>query len=182
MLMMQRGAVLLFGAAMLGCAAGPDRVAGPARNADALQPLLAQSGVQQRVTGHANMFLPNFAAEQKYSQSAIRHADGTVSGEFELKSEQDGGLRVHGDVTCFTIVGNTARLGGFIEQSTEPAFEGLDVVWTIVDNGEGNNGPPDLTSDFFLVGTGGAQFHCAVGFAFTAPVLPVLSGNLQVHP
>ena len=179
---MHRGALVLLGAATIGCAAGPDRVAGPDRNTDALQPLLERSGLQQAVTGHANIFLPNFQAEERYSQSAIRHADGSVTGEFELHSEQDAGIRIHGDVTCFTIVGNTARLGGVIEQSDDPAFEGLDVVWTIVDNGEGNDGAPDLTSDFFLVGTGGAQFHCAVGFPFAAPVLPVLSGNLQVHP
>jgi hypothetical protein len=182
MLTMQRGAVLFFTAAVIGCTAGPDRIAAPDRDADALQPLFAQGGAQQRVTGHANVFLPNFQAEQKYSNSAIRHADGSVSGEWELHSEQDGGVRLHGDVICFTIVGNTARLGGFIEQSTEPAFEGLYAVWTVIDNGEGANDPPDLTSDFFLVLTAAtAQFHCAVGFNL-APFLPVLGGNLQVHP
>jgi hypothetical protein len=181
MLTMQRGAFLLLGVAVLGCEAVPDRVLAPDRDGVS-GPSLSPSGVQQRVTGHANIFLPSFQAEERYSQSAIRHADGSVTGEFELHSEQDAGIRVHGDVTCFTIVGNTARLGGVIERSDTPGLAGAEVVWTVVDNGEGDNDPPDLTSDFFLVGSGGAQFHCAVGFAFAAPVLPVLSGNLQVHP
>jgi hypothetical protein len=181
MLTMRRGAVLLVGVAILGCTAGPDQVSAPGRGFDTSEPLFQAGGATQRVTGHANVFLPAFQAEQKYSNSAIRHANGSVTGEFELKSEQDGGLRVHGDVICFTIVGNRARLGGFIEKSTIPDFEGLYAVWTIIDNGEGANDPPDQTSDFFLVlSAATAQLHCTVGFNL-APFLPVLGGNLQVH-
>lgn len=182
MLTRQRGAFLLLGVAILGCEAVPDRVLAPERDAGVSGPVLSNGSTHQQVTGHANIFLPNFQAEEKYSNSAIRHADGSVTGEFQLKSEQDGGVRLHGDVICFTIVGNTARLGGFIEKSSEPAFEGLHVVWTIIDNGEGGKDPPDQTSDFFLVTDAAtAQFHCAVGFNL-APFLPVLGGNLQVHP
>jgi hypothetical protein len=179
MLATQRSAVLVLAAAVLGCATGSDGPAAPARDAD-LSPLLRKGGLQQRVTGHANIFLPNFQAEEKYSNSAIRHADGSVTGEFQLKSAQDGGLRIHGNVICFTIVGNTARLAGVIERSSDPTIPaGVHTVWTIVDNGEGNNDPPDLTSDFFGALPAQAQFHCAVGFIL--PLLPVLSGNLQVH-
>jgi hypothetical protein len=181
MLTMHRGAFLFLAVAILGCEAVSDRMLAPDRDADVAKPALSNGGLTQQVTGHANVFLPNFQAEQKYSNSAIRHADGTVSGEFQLKSEQDGGVRIHGNVICFTIVGNTARLGGVIEKSSEPAFEGVHVVWTIIDNGEGRNDPPDLTSDFFGATPAQAQFHCAVGFNL-APFLPVLGGNLQVHP
>ena len=181
MLTTQRSGVLVLAVAVLGCAGGPDAPLAPDRPAE-LSPLLNKGGATQQVTGHANVFLPAFQAEQRYSNSAIRHANGSVTGQFELTSEQDGGLRVHGDVICFTIVGNTARLAGFIEQSTEPAFEGLYAVWTIIDNGEGTNDPPDQTSDFFLAGNAAvALAHCTVGFNL-APFLPVLGGNLQVHP
>jgi len=143
---------------------------------------LAAGGATEQVTGHANIFLTVFQAEEKYSNSAIRHRDGSVSGEFEIKSEQDGGLRVHGNVICFTIVGGQlARMAGVVEQSDADFVPpGTPVVWTIVDNGEGNNDPPDLTSDFFLATPAQAQFHCDVGFALA--FLPVRGGNLQVHP
>jgi hypothetical protein len=176
-----RGVVLLLAAAAAGCA-GPSEPTVPLTTAGGSRIAADAGGRQQAVTGHANIFLSNFQAEEKYSSNAIRHSDGSVSGEFELKSEQDAGVRLHGDVVCFTVVGNTARVAGFVDSSTEPSFEGLHVVWTVVDNGEGANDPPDLTSDFFLVvSAASAQFHCDVGFAFTTPIFPVLSGNLQVH-
>jgi hypothetical protein len=181
MLMMRRAAVLLVGVAILGCAGGADQVSGPGRTFDTLEPSFQAGGATQQVTGHANIFLPNFQAEEKYSNSAIRHADGTFSGEFQLKSEQDGGITVHGNVICFTIVANrVARMAGVVEKSNPAGFEGAHVVWTIADNGEGAKDPPDQTSDFFVVPPAIAQAHCATGF--NLPLLPVLGGNLQVHP
>jgi hypothetical protein len=178
---------LFLGLAVLGCTATPDRVLGPDRlvsgpSASFDRVDAAASGAQQRVTGHATIFLPGFNAEEKYSNSAIRHADGSVSGQFELKSAQDGGLRIHGDVVCFTIVGNTARIAGRVEQSnTTLVPEGTYVIWTVIDNGEGAKDPPDQTSDFFgPFNEAVAAAHCAVGFNL-APFLPVLHGNLQVH-
>jgi len=176
--------VLFLGVVALGCTVTPDRIV-TVPNSTFDRVGAAASGVQQEVTGHANILLPFFAnAEEKYSNSAIRHADGSVSGEFELKSNQvAGGLRIHGDVVCFTIIGNTARLAGLVEQSDTPlAPEGTYFVWTIVDNGEGQNDPPDLTSDFVgpFPSAAAAAFHCATGFN-VAPFYPVESGNLQVH-
>lgn len=182
-----RRTALLLGLAVLGCTAtdrvlGPDRLAsGPNAAFDRVD--AAASGAQQRVTGHATILLPSFGnAEEKYSSNAIRHADGTVSGQFELKSAQDGGLRIHGDVVCFTIVGNRARIAGRVDQSnTTLVPEGTYVVWTVVDNGEGAKDPPDQTSDFFgPFSEAAATAHCAIGFNL-APFLPVLHGNLQVH-
>jgi hypothetical protein len=145
---------------------------------------LAASSVHQQVTGHANLLLPQFNnVEEKYSQSAIRHADGAVSGEFILESAQDGGPRLHGHVVCFTIIGNAARLAGQIDQSNfsiTPA--GSYVVWSLRDNGEGAKDPPDETQDFLGPMTAAeAAAHCAVGLDL-GPFIPVRSGNLQVHP
>ena len=185
---MQRGATLLLAASIVGCSGGADAVAGIERDVGSLQPSFANTGLQQRVTGHANMILGLLGgAEQKYSQSAIRHADGTVTGQFQLQSEQvEPALRIHGAVTCFTIVptpqGGVARLGGVIEKSNTPlAPEGVFVVWTVIDNGEGANDPADLTSDFFPTSALGAELHCEIGFNL-APFMPVVGGNLQVHP
>ena len=167
--------VILLAVAFIGCTTAPDR--GPTA-----PPSLAASGLQERVTGHANILLANLGnAEEKYSNNAIRHADGSVSGQFQLKTEQANGGNIHGSIVCFTITGNTARLAGLVEKSTTPlAPEGTYLVWTVVDNGEGKNDPPDATSDFFPTTLAGALFHCNVGFNL-APFFPVLGGNLQVH-
>ena len=153
----------------------------PGGDVVAPRPNLAASGAQQRVTGHANLILASLGnAEEIYSNAAIRHADGTVSGEWQLKTEQTDGGVLHGIVTCFTIVGNRARLAGVVDRSTTPlANVGDHVIWTVVDNGEGNAAPPDQTSDFFPVGPLTAAAHCATGFSLA--LIPVLGGNLQVH-
>jgi len=175
----RKASVLLVVAALAGCATNSDQsLTAPAQRLDA-----AGGGVSQSVTGHANMQLPSFGnAVQRFSQSAIRHSDGTVSGEFELKSDQDDGVRLHGEVTCFTIVGNAARLAGELDQSNaEFAPAGTYVLWTVVDNGEGGKAPPDLTTDFIGgVSAATAAAHCNTGFNL-GPFLPVMSGNLQVH-
>jgi hypothetical protein len=182
MLTPRKASLLLSIAALVGCTSGSDQnvtgLISPPSDAR-----LAAGGVQQQVTGHANIELPAFGnAVERYSQSAIRHADGTVSGQFELSSEQDGGLRIHGDVFCFTVVGNTVRLGGQIDQSDADFIPvGSYVVWTIVDNGEGANSPPDLTTDFLgPTSQAVAAAHCLAGFNL-GPFYPVSSGNLQVH-
>ena len=179
MLTTKRSAVVL-GVVLLGCTAGSD---GGIASVTAPQPQFAKSAVQQQVTGHATILLRNFgSAEQKYSNSAIRHADGTVSGQFQLKTEQEDGGSVHGSVVCFTIdaSGKTARLVGRVEKSTIPLVDdGALLVWKIADNGEGKNDPPDAASDVFLASPAGAAFHCAVGFNFF--LYPIESGNLQIH-
>jgi hypothetical protein len=178
-------AALFLGVVLLGCTATADKVvAPPAMRLDRVDAAAANGGAEQSVTGHATILLSVFGfAEEKYSNTAIRHADGSFSGQFELKSAQEGGLRIHGDIVCFGIVGtNIARIAGRVDQSNyAPVPEGSIVLWTVVDNGEGANDPPDQTSDF--VGPfpeAAAPIHCAAGINLGA-FFPVLSGNLQVH-
>lgn len=169
-------------AALTACSAADRALTAPAPGPARAGLSLASSGVEQSVTGHANIVLDYFNnAIERYSQSAIRHADGSFSGEFELSSQQAGSLRIHGDVVCFHIVGNTAYLAGIVDQSNyEGVTPGSYVVWNVIDNGEGANDPPDLTSDFWEVSPEGATFQCTQGIEFFT--LPVVSGNLQVHP
>src|SRR5919199_37165 len=115
-------ALLVVGVAMLGCSpADSDSPTAPRGAAVASAASPASAHLQQQVTGHANIELPVFGnAVERYSNSAIRHSDGTVTGQFELRSEQGDGLRLHGDVVCFTIVGNRARLAGQVQRSNTP--------------------------------------------------------------
>ena len=158
-------------------------------NSGATSPKRALSGPSfeivnagNRVTGSATILLPNFDnALERYSVSAIRHDDGSVSGDFEEFSAQEGGQRIHANVVCFNVTGNSARLAAQIDQ-TNVSFGpvGSYVVWSVIDNGEGAKSPPDQTTDIFFGGNAAqAQFHCDVGFNL-APFFESLRGNLQV--
>ena len=115
------------------------------------------------------------------SFSAIRHRDGRVTGQFQIFSEQEPGVRVHGILTCLGIDGNLARLGGVITRSSPPGFESL-AFWRVVDNGEGRHAPPDLSSDLAAFAPPElVEEFCAVGFDFP-PLVPSPQGNIQVSP
>lgn len=175
------GAMLLFIVAAAGCTSDTDttspRLAVPAPSLSAV----GAPSLGQRVTGSATIILPAFDnALERYSISATRE-NGRVRGEFEEFSGQEGGQRIHADVYCFTVIGNTARLAARIDQ-TNVSFgpKGSYVIWTVIDNGQGARTAPDETSDIFFGGTQAiADFHCNVGINL-APFFPSIRGNLQV--
>lgn len=173
--------MVLCAVVVVGCSGGSD-VAGPQRTA-VTPSLTSRIAQQERVTGSATILLPLFGnAEERYSLSAIRQSDGSVTGEFEEFSEQEGGQRIHAQVYCFTVTGNSARLAARIDQ-TNVSFGpvGSYVVWSVIDNGEGAKSPPDETTDIFFGGTQAqADTHCRTGFKL-APFYSSLRGNLQVE-
>ena len=183
MLRIKLALVLVAGSTLASCSSSRDLVAPQARPILSRPTLDRADDQQQQVTGQATIILDNFNnASEKYTQSAIRHTDGTFSGDFELRSEQAPGIRIHGDVVCFKIIGNTAYLAGVIDQSDDPtgAPVGSYVLWNIVDNGEGANSPPDLTSDFYaFLSPDLVTLQCTEGIDLGA--FPVVNGNLQVH-
>lgn len=146
-------------------------------------PARSISGAEHRVTGSATVILPNFGnALEHYSVSAIQHGDGTVTGEFEEFSEQEGGQRIHAEIYCLSVSGNSARLAARIDQ-TNVSFGPTSsyVIWSVVDNGEGARSAPDQTTDIFFGATPAiADFHCRTGINL-APYFSSLRGNLQVQ-
>ena len=145
--------------------------------------IAAPQEAQESVTGHAE-FVTATGFRFRYSFSAIRHADGSVSGEFENHIENAATgefvLLAHVDIVCFTVTGNIARIGGIVERqvggATPPPAEGFI---TVVDNGEGGQGVADLASPPG-VGPGSALAHCDTGLP--RPLFPVEHGNIQVRP
>jgi hypothetical protein len=138
---------------------------------------------QESVTGHAQ-FVNALGNHIRFSISAVRHRDGTVSGEGEEHAETPAGdfiRRGHATVVCFTVAGNVARIGFVVDTSrgagSPPGTEGF---LTVVDNGEGGDAPADLASVPIAGPPGAAQAHCDVGFA--RPLFPIDSGNIQVRP
>ena len=176
-----QGAMVLSAVVFIGCTAGSELTT-PRPNVSATS-VSARPRDQERVTGSATILLPSFGnARERYSISAIRQNDGSVKGEFEEFSEQEGGQRIHASVYCFTVVGKSARLAARIDQTNVPFGPvGSYVVWSVIDNGEGAKSQPDETTDIFFGGTQAqAEFHCRTGFNL-APYYPSFRGTLQVE-
>ncbi len=83
------------------------------------------------------------------------------------------------DIDCVRIVGNEATLSGIVTHSNEPTLEGLEALFQIRDNGEGQSATgPDFMSPVLLheVGIGP---DCSVPSEFD--LVPV-KGNFRVSP
>jgi hypothetical protein len=180
-----KGAIALSALALIGCGTGSETSTSrrPTLTSPSFSKADAGSSAGDQVTGSVTIILPQFDnALERYSIDAKRHADGSVSGEFEEFSGQEGGQRIHAHVFCFTVTGNSARLAAQIDQ-TNVSFGpmGSYVVWSVIDNGKGAKSAPDQTTDIFFGGTEAqAQFHCQTGFNL-APYFSSLRGNLQVR-
>lgn len=117
-----------------------------------------------------------------FTFSAIKQADGTVSGEWQVVSRVGNGAHLHGSVTCLSVVGNRAWIGTVIESSDNPVVViGSEGGFRVVDNGEGQGEPPDQTSLAFINGPPGfAQNYCN-NMPAAPPLNAVEDGNIQVR-
>jgi hypothetical protein len=102
-------------------------------------------------------------------------ADGNVKGQavFQLRYID---ATIHAELNCLAVVGNDAWIGGTITHSSNPAVvgPGLDILFQVRDGGEGDAGPPDMTSPLVW----GAVPSCN-----TPPPLSLIEwthGNVQV--
>ena len=111
-----------------------------------------------------------------FTFNAVQTPNG-VSGHM-LYNIRAADLVIHMDLDCLNITGDSAKLSGVVThvQGDPPPFlfVGQDAVFTVTDNGQGSQSPPDLISDVFL----------ETGASCTAPFTPVpylpIDGNIQV--
>jgi hypothetical protein len=148
---------------------------------------VAAAGVIESVTGSGH-FTGSNGERVTFSYNAIRHGDGSVSGHYQINLRSlDASFK--GPVTCMSVVGNHAWIGGIAEKvrSGNPnlaALEGNDMWFQVQDNGEGSNDPPDQTTSIGVTPVGGppgqAQAYCQ---AMPAPITfrPIEQGNIQVR-
>jgi hypothetical protein len=171
-----RWTAILCAAVLAGCDSGLEPTATTAPG----PPLFNQGSgpVVQSATGAGHFTVGGEL--RTFSFTALKYADGSVQGEYELFSRLTG-ARIHGDVTCLTVVGNRAWIGGRQEHGTEQFTPGLENGFRVVDNGEGANDPPDQMSLMFVNAPPGfAQNYC--NFMPPAPALnPIEAGNIQVR-
>jgi hypothetical protein len=171
-----RWAAILCAVVLAGCDSGLEPTA-----ATAPGPPLFNKGsgpVVQSATGAGHFTVGGEL--RTFSFTALKYADGTVEGEYELKSRLTGAT-IHGDVTCLSVMGNLAWIGGVQEHGSEGFPPGGENGFRVADNGEGANDPPDEMSLMFVNAPPGfAQLYCNA--RPPAPALnPIEGGNIQVR-
>lgn len=179
-------ALILLSVTALFTSCGTD----PTRHSDTGAPELSDGSSGPSASGHVEHDLEGCCVE-KYSFNAHYLGDGSVHGGFNVRDFfTDGSEKAvaKGRVTCFTVEpdGKTARMGGVVE-SDDPTLAGTEAIWTVRDNGEGQNEPRDQATD--LIYGIPARFnvaarHCAVGIRpeFFNKFGEIERGNVQVRP
>ena len=143
-------------------------------------------GGPQSATGHGNLTVGGEL--RTFSFAAIRHQDGTVTGEWELKSRATD-VVMHGEVTCLLAIARptqgAAFMGGIVTRVDGDApgvAPGTPVVFSAFDNGEGND---DFADAMTLVQPTTPEVvvrQCAIGLRVGGGAVPIEDGNIQVKP
>lgn len=115
-----------------------------------------ESGITESVTGSTHMTVPlsvfdpsleGDAEMRTLSYNALRHADGSVSGQYRYCVAVQGiADTVHGTIICLKVEGNRAWIGATVDQTTDHTIEGLFSWWQVADNGQGAHQPADRTT------------------------------------
>ncbi len=146
----------------------------PIATTDVDAPQFSTGRVVESVTGSGHF--TRGGQLRTFSFSAVKRADGTVTGEWQRFARAIG-AKAHGDVTCFTINGNQVWLGGVVERTTTIPGE---VAWTVIDNGEGANSAADQIS-LQSVGGGPGFADAFCGAQPPRTMFDIEKGNIQIH-
>ncbi len=141
-----------------------------------------KGGVVESVTGsgHLTAALGDW---RTFSFTARRYADGTVKGQWERARRQDGNAadsKSHGVVTCFTVVGDQAWIGGYATSGLHSDPPNA-VAWRVVDNSrEESTGPDQISGQYWRAGRSYPASYCA-----NTPEDPALTdieaGSIQIR-
>ena len=189
---LRTSSLAFIGASLLACSDAASVVA-PTRKLAADAALAADKesndneGTKQSVVGEA-LFDPTDqgVSDVHYSVEGKRHKDGKVDGEFRMTLMRDGS-REHfkGEVSCFSIAGNSARVSVRVERSDNPNVKrGQYLLFTVIDDDQSpktKGTSPDRTSFFFRFDSeAAAETHCTFGMNFAT--YPLRRGHFELHP
>lgn len=113
--------------------------------------------------------------------SAQKSADGTVTGYAHI-DRKDLGAAWDVEVTCLSVVGNTAWIGGIIRNARGGLpRDGTVSYFYVIDNGEGDNNAVDRASAVRLNDLAGEdQTFCNLR-PLLLPASDIAHGNIQVR-
>jgi hypothetical protein len=164
---------------------GAARDADPEGLDDAVVAAQSNSGPQS-ATGHGNLTVGGEL--RTFSFNAIRHRDGSVTGEFQLDNRASQ-VVLHGEITCLLAIARptqgAAFMGGVITRvdgNAPGVTAGTPVVFSAFDNGEGSNDFPDAMTQVQPTTPDVVARHCAVGLRVGGGAVPIEDGNIQVRP
>jgi hypothetical protein len=175
----------LIGGLALGCTGPTAPEPGDGMREAAATPA---QGVEEKVTGGGLFVHPDFGTV-KFAFTAVRHADGSVSGRFH-QHQPSFGFSYAGDVTCFAVdqVNQRAWIGGVLTHSNDPdpVTEVGDDVWFRVLDAEGSADPDRSTFFGFEQPPPGivtSEEYCELRIwpDGNARAWPVEGGNIVVH-
>lgn len=174
-------------AAMAACADGlpTETVEGQASGVESETFELAAQGVVASVTGSGQLWSTPPGEEDRpalrnFTIAATKTADGSVAGHYNLLTAS--GLHVKGTITCLTVVGDRAFVGGTWESNPEFPFEIVGVALEFVDGGNGPNAVDEISQLVFLPADffdeTDVQAYC--DDAIEGPVMPIDFGSIRV--
>jgi hypothetical protein len=118
------------------------------------------------------------------SFEANKRADGTVTGRYHVDFKVLS-ARFDVVVTCLSVVGNRAWVGGIIEKTDSPLVQvGTSSYFWVIDRGEGANGgiaPPDIISALILNDVPNAELQFCADRPVALPSRPIDDGNIRVR-
>jgi hypothetical protein len=168
--------------AVLATVTACDRPVSPTRLSAASQApaSLQESGVVQSATGGAHrlsggeMFVLSFNANKR--------ADGSVTGRYHV-DVMSLGATFDVDVTCLSVDGNKAWIGGIIENSDSPIVrDGTVSYFYVIDNGEGADALTDIISGLRINDLAGRDLVFCAERPLQLSSRPIDFGNIQVRP
>jgi len=125
----------------------------------AVAPMRHDGIVAAQVDGHTYVLLgPSVfgvtVQQDPLAYRASKLTDGAVQGRWRYDYWQAGQeTTFSGPVTCMSVSGNRAWIGGPITQSSDPTQVGMGAWWQVADNGAGRHPViPDRTT-FVGIGT-----------------------------
>jgi hypothetical protein len=164
------GAIVSLAIGTVLCLTGSATAAGNGPSATGGSHLVAHD-----VFGLQTLELQNFGFNAKVK------GDGSADGWFNYRDVEDGApFSANGPVTCLTVLGDDAWIGGTIERSNDPSVIGLGAWWHVTDNGEGANAPPDVTSFLGVGSLATTAAFCAGHPPYRFP-FAIDGGNIQVR-
>ncbi len=138
--------------------------------------------VIESVAGSGSFTYPEPDGWRTFSFSARRHANGMVDGTWVRVNRDDaeGTIASRGVVTCITIVGDEAWIGGYA--TSGPYSEPPDnaVRWRVRDNGSGRWGPPDQISLQSIGWPADAEFFSCANTPTGLELHDIEAGSIQV--
>lgn len=118
---------------------------------------------------------------QEFGFSAQLMSDGSADGWFQYRDVEDGTpFTAGGPVTCLTVIGTDAWIGGTITISDDPTLVGLGAWWHVTDNGQGAGSSPDITTFLGIGSQDATAAFCTDHPAYRFP-FPIDGGDIQVR-